>query len=101
MLEGKREGLLEGMRKEMQEHIVFRWMSLKSTIEYLGEWEMLYNPNFNCTEFDTIRNAAGRIPEEGYQEWDDNHKTDRLTCERMAKKLGLYPIVYMYIAVVQ
>ena len=21
---------------------------------YLGEWEMLYNPNFNCTEFDTI-----------------------------------------------
>jgi len=20
---------------------------------------MLYNPNFNCTEFDTIRNAAG------------------------------------------
>ena len=43
----------------MQEHIVFRWMSLKSTIEYLGEWEMLYNPNFNCTEFDTIRNAAG------------------------------------------
>ena len=34
-------------------------MSLKSTIEYLGEWEMLYNPNFNCTEFDTIKNAAG------------------------------------------
>lgn len=32
---------------------------LESTIEYLGEWEMLYNPNFNCTEFDTIRNAAG------------------------------------------
>lgn len=31
--------------------------SLKSTIEYLGEWEMLYNPNFNCTEFDTIRNT--------------------------------------------
>ncbi len=44
---------------QMQEHIIFRWMSLKSTIEYLGEWEMLYNPNFNCTEFDTIRNAAG------------------------------------------
>ena len=44
---------------QMQEHIIFRWMSLKSTIEYLGEWEKLYNPNFNCTEFDTIRNAAG------------------------------------------
>lgn len=35
------------------------WCDLKSTIEYLGEWEMLYNPVFNCTEFDTIRNAAG------------------------------------------
>ena len=44
---------------QMQEHIIFRWMSLKSTIEYLGEWKMLYNPNFNCTEFDTIKNAAG------------------------------------------
>ena len=37
----------------------FRWLSLKSTIEYLGEWEMLYNPNFNCTEFGTFRNMAG------------------------------------------
>ena len=52
--------LTDMAHSQMQEHIIFRWMSLKSTIEYLGEWEMLYNPNFNCTEFDTIRNAAGR-----------------------------------------
>ena len=51
--------LTDMAHSQMQEHIVFRWMSLKSTIEYLGEWEMLYNPSFNCTEFDTIRNAAG------------------------------------------
>ena len=38
-------------RSPLQEHIVFRWLSLKSTIEYLGEWEMLYNPNFNCTAY--------------------------------------------------
>ena len=31
----------------------------KSTIEYIGEWEALYNPNFNYTEFGTIKNAAG------------------------------------------
>ena len=49
--------LTDMAHSQMQEHIVFRWMSLKSTIEYLGEWEMLYNPNFNCTEFDTIRNT--------------------------------------------
>jgi len=32
---------------------------LKNTIEYIGEWEALYNPNFNYTEFGTIKNAAG------------------------------------------
>ena len=52
--------LTDMVRNQMQEHIIFRWLSLKSTIEYLGEWEMLYNPNFNCTEFGTIRNEAGK-----------------------------------------
>ena len=51
--------LTDMVRNQMQEHIIFRWLSLKSTIEYLGEWEMLYNPNFNYTEFGTIRNLAG------------------------------------------
>lgn len=51
--------LTDMARSQMQEHIIFRWLSLKSTLEYIGEWEMLYNPNFNCTEFGTIRNAAG------------------------------------------
>ena len=51
--------LTDMAHSQMQEHIIFRWMSLKSTIEYLGEWEKLYNPIFNCTEFDTIKNAAG------------------------------------------
>ncbi len=46
-------------RSQLQEHIIFRWLSLKNTIEYLGEWEMLYNPVFNCTEFGTIKNMAG------------------------------------------
>ena len=31
----------------------------KSTIEYIGEWEILFNPIFNCTEFGTIKNTAG------------------------------------------
>ena len=40
--------LTDMARSQMQEHIIFRWLSLKSTIEYLGEWEILYNPDFNC-----------------------------------------------------
>ena len=51
--------LTDMARSQLQEHIIFRWLSLKSTLEYLGEWEMLYNPGFNCTEFGTIKNAAG------------------------------------------
>lgn len=43
----------------MQEHIIFKWLSLKNTLDYIGEWELLYNPNFNCTEFGIIRNNAG------------------------------------------
>ncbi|MBO4963776.1 MAG: KilA-N domain-containing protein [Prevotella sp.] len=38
---------------------MFRWLSLKGTIEYLGEWELLYNADFNCTEFGIIKNMAG------------------------------------------
>ena len=37
--------LTDMARSQLQEHIIFRWLSLKSTIEYLGEWEMLYNPD--------------------------------------------------------
>lgn len=51
--------LTDMARSQMQEHIIFRWLSLKSTIEYLGEWELLYNPDFNYTEFGTIKNMAG------------------------------------------
>ncbi len=51
--------LTDMAKSQLQEHIIFRWLSLKSTIEYLGEWEMLYNSDFNCTEFGTIKNAAG------------------------------------------
>ena len=51
--------LTDMARSQMQEHIIFRWLSLKSTLEYIGEWEMLYNPIFNCTEFGTIKNMAG------------------------------------------
>ena len=54
--------LTDMARSQMQEHIIFRWLSLKSTLEYIGEWEMLYNPSFNCTEFGTIKNMAWTEP---------------------------------------
>lgn len=46
-------------RSQLQEVVIIKWLSLKSTIEYIGEWEALYNPDFNYTEFGTIKNSAG------------------------------------------
>lgn len=51
--------LTDMVRSQLQEVVIIKWLSLKSTIEYLGEWEALYNPDFNYTEFGTIKNAAG------------------------------------------
>ena len=33
--------LTDMAHSQLQEHIIFKWMSLKNTIEYLGEWEAL------------------------------------------------------------
>ena len=51
--------LTDMAKSQMQEAIIIKLLSLKSTIEYLGEWEALYNPVFNYTEFGTIKNANG------------------------------------------
>ncbi len=51
--------LTDMAKSQHQEVVIFKWMSSKSTIEYLGEWELLYNPDFNYTEFGIIRNEAG------------------------------------------
>ena len=32
--------------------VIGNWMRNRNTIEYLGTWEVLYNPNFNPLEFD-------------------------------------------------
>ena len=35
------------------------WHINRNTIEFLGLWETLYNPNFNPLEFEGFRNQAG------------------------------------------
>lgn len=41
------------------EIIIQNWMSNRMTIEFLGLWEKINNPNFNHIEFDVFRNKAG------------------------------------------
>lgn len=35
------------------------WLRNRNTIEFLGIWEKLMNPDFNCAEFDIIKSQAG------------------------------------------
>ena len=44
--------------KEGEDHIR-NWMRNKNTIEFLGTWEILNNPDFKGVEFDTFLNQAG------------------------------------------
>ena len=35
------------------------WLRNRNTLEYIGIWEQVYNPNFNYGEFATIKSKAG------------------------------------------
>ncbi len=39
--------------------LIEKWLRNKNTIEFLGVWEEMYNPNFNSPEFEGIKNEAG------------------------------------------
>jgi hypothetical protein len=41
------------------EFFVTSWLRNRNTLEYIGIWERVYNPNFNYVEFDTIKSNAG------------------------------------------
>lgn len=40
-------------------YIIQNWLRNRNTIEFLGVWETLYNPDFNRVEFDAFKNQAG------------------------------------------
>ena len=39
--------------------VIQNWMRNRNTLEFIGLWEILNNPNFNRVQFDTFRNEAG------------------------------------------
>ena len=48
----KREGEYPG-------YVIQNWMRNRSVISFIGLWEALHNPRFNCLEFEAIKNEAG------------------------------------------
>ncbi len=39
--------------------LIEKWLRNKNTIEFMGIWEEMYNPDFKSTEFEGIKNQAG------------------------------------------
>lgn len=39
--------------------VIKNWIRTRTTLEFLGTWEQLYNPNFKVVEFDHLKTQAG------------------------------------------
>ena len=51
--------LTDMMSAKDGDFFVTDWLRNKNTLEYIGIWEKVYNPNFNYGEFTIIKNQAG------------------------------------------
>ena len=38
--------------------MIYQWMRNRNTVEFIGVWEQLHNPNFKGIEFDTFKKQA-------------------------------------------
>ena len=39
--------------------VIKNWIRTRTTLEFLGTWEKIYNPNFKVVEFDHFKSEAG------------------------------------------
>ncbi len=63
------------------------WLRNRNTVEYLGIWESVYNPDFNYGEFATIRSQAGLNSYKlSVKEWTE--KTNAIGLKATAGRYG-------------
>lgn len=46
-------------KSEEPNDVIKNWLRSKETLEFLGVWENINNPNFKPVEFDGFKNQAG------------------------------------------
>ena len=51
--------LTDMLKAKDGEFFITDWLRNRNTLEYIGIWEKVYNPDFNYGEFATIRNQSG------------------------------------------
>lgn len=57
--EGDSISLTDMLRAKDGEFFISDWLRNRNTVEFLGIWESVFNPDFNYGEFATIRSQAG------------------------------------------
>lgn len=50
--------LTDMLKAKDGDFFISEWLRNRNTLEFLGIWDNLYNPNFNYGEFAIIRNQA-------------------------------------------
>ncbi len=51
--------LTDMLRAKDGDFFITDWLRNRNTLEYIGIWEKIYNPDFNYGEFATIKNQSG------------------------------------------
>ena len=41
--------------------VIKNWIRTRTTLEFIGTWEKIYNPNFKVVEFDHFKPQAGLL----------------------------------------
>ena len=52
------------MRSFGNENIISNWLRNRNSLEFIGIWEELNNPNLNSLEFEGFKNQAGQVNSE-------------------------------------
>ncbi len=79
--------LTDMLKAKHGEFFISDWLRNRNTVEYLGVWETVYNPNFNYGEFAIIKSYAGlNTYKLSVKEWVD--KTNAIGLKATAGRYG-------------
>ena len=88
---------------EFPADVIKNWLRTRFTIDYLGAWEQLYNPNFKLVEFDQFKREAGTNAFVLSAEWrkenpdKDGNIRDHATIEQLLVLANIENINALYI----
>lgn len=78
--EGDRDfiSLTDMLKAKDGDFFVSDWLRNRNTVEFLGIWEQVHNPNFNYGGFATIKSQAGQLTIGQMQVLLADHRIPRL-----------------------